>query len=63
MLNDMFDVLPLYEEYVDHLHDKYTSGQYDFAPRLLKALSSVYRDILEFCFRSIRVLSPQKGIA
>ena len=63
MLDDMINVLPAYGEYVDQVQSKYAKGGTEFAPRLLKALSDVYGDILDFCFGAVRILSPSKGIS
>jgi hypothetical protein len=61
MFDDMVEVLPAYEEYVDHVQSKYAKGGIEFAPRLLKALAYVYSDILDFCLGAVRILSPRKG--
>ncbi|KAF2006201.1 hypothetical protein P154DRAFT_517874 [Amniculicola lignicola CBS 123094] len=61
MLDDMIEVLPAYEEYVDQVQSRYAQGSADFAPRLLKALSFVYSDILDFCLGALKILSPKRG--
>lgn len=61
MFTTLKHIIPAYEEYATKLRDRF-QGSSASQPRLMKALSYLYSDIVQFCGEACRLLSSKKGM-
>jgi hypothetical protein len=61
MFENMGLLLPAYEEYVQELRIRVQQARREVSPRLLKALSYVYSDLIQFCFDACKLFSKKRS--